>query len=88
MDSKKVLSKAKPVITDPNSAPSGSIRERLRSVRASISAPPMSVITSPNTETTTQIVTEPVSFVKVEEVGDDEPLQLQVLQDEGTFNKT
>jgi hypothetical protein len=48
----------------------------------------MSVITSPNTETTTQIVTEPVSFVKVEEVGDDEPLQLQVLQDEGTFNKT
>ena len=88
MDSKKVLSKAKPVITDPNSAPSGSIRERLRSVQASISAPPMSVVTSPNTEITTQHVTEPVSFVKVEEVGDDEPLQLQVLQDEGTSNKT
>ena len=88
MDSKKVLSKAKPVITEPNPAPSGSIRERLRSVRASISAPPMSVVTSPNTEITTQHVTEPVSFVKVEEVGDDEPLQLQVLLDEGTFDKT
>jgi hypothetical protein len=48
----------------------------------------MSVVTSPNTEITTQHVTEPVSFVKVEEVGDDEPLQLQVLLDEGTFDKT